>query len=221
MQYTSYNFQAVGKIPHYNVITNDWKFSNATPSVEFSAAEYDPVSKKIVMLGLDGLVIYDPATQVKTTAIDLRAETRIRNEQGGLVSGGELGINSRLVYFPPNQKMYYFDRGKKRVYEVTLDRSDFRKSQIVQLTTTGTVSPHYQPSYAYDAVNKIIGGGIYANKFYAFDPVTKTWHVEDIQGGNVGHQAYQALEYDDVNNVYILITEARQTWAYRYKRPAQ
>jgi hypothetical protein len=30
--------------------------------------------------------------------------------------------------------------------------------------------------------------------------------------------AFHAIVYDDVNNVYVFITEARQTWAYRYAK---
>jgi hypothetical protein len=215
--YTSYNFRAVGKIAHYNLATDRWSFSDSPPELQWPAAEYDPLSKKVVMLGLDGLMIYDPVTRTKGTVLDVTRQ-QLPSEHGPPVSHGTLRYNNHLVYFPPNHKMYYFDRFDKRVFEVTLDRSDFAKSRIVALATTGTASPHGEPGYAYDSVNQIIGGGVHANKFYAFNPVTKAWTSRDIQGGKPGNQAYHALGYDEVNNVYIFVSEARQTWAYRYAR---
>ena len=34
--------------------------------------------------------------------------------------------------------------------------------------------------------------------------------------GTIGTQAFHAIDYDPVNNVFVFITEARRTWAYRY-----
>jgi hypothetical protein len=42
--------------------------------------------------------------------------------------------------------------------------------------------------------------------------------VEAIQGGAPGSQAFHAITYDDVNNVYVFVTDRRETWAYRYRR---
>jgi hypothetical protein len=58
---------------------------------------------------------------------------------------------------------------------------------------------------------------VHGNRFYAFNPVTKSWTTKDIQGGSPGNQAFHAVAYDDVNNVFLFVTEDRQTWAYRYK----
>jgi hypothetical protein len=215
--YNGFNFVAPGKIGHFNLATNEWTFSDAPNEMQWPGAEYDPVSKKIIMLGLDGLMVYDPATKTKALAIDV-TRRYIPDEQGSLFSHGILRYNNNLVYFPPNQKMYYFDRFDKRVIEITLDRSNFGNSQIVVLNTSGTPSPHGEPGYAYDSVNKIIGGAVHNNKFYAFDPLTKSWTAKDVLGGAPGNQAFHAIGYDDVNNVFLFITEDRQTWAYRYKK---
>lgn len=45
-------------------------------------------------------------------------------------ASGELSFGQNLVYFPPNQKMYYI-LNNGGVYEVTLNRSDFSKTTIV------------------------------------------------------------------------------------------
>jgi hypothetical protein len=216
-KYTSYDFRAAARITHYGLDTKQWAFTSVTPERQWPAAEYDPVSKKIVMLGLDGLMIYDPATKVKSTVIDV-ATRRIPDEKGGYLSHAVFRYNNHMVYFPPNQKMYYFDRFDKRVVEITLDRSNFSNSQFLVLNTTGTPSPHGEPGYAYDGANQIIGGGVHENKFYAFNPAKKSWTDQTVQGGAPGSQAFHAIGYDDVNNVFIFITADRRTWAYRYGR---
>jgi hypothetical protein len=216
-KYTSYDFRAAARIAHYGLDTHQWTFSKALPERQWPAAEYDPISKKIIMLGLDGLMIYDPVTKVKSTVIDV-ATRRIPDEKGGYLSHGVFRYNNHMVYFPPNQKMYYFDRFDKRVVEITLDRSNFSNSQFLVLNTTGTPSPHGEPGYAYDAANQIIGGAVHDNKFYAFNPAKKSWSEQAVQGGAPGNQAFHAIGYDDVNNVFIFITADRRTWAYRYAR---
>jgi hypothetical protein len=214
--YNGFNFVTPGKIGQFNLSTNQWTFSDSPNEMQWPAAEYDPVSKKIIIIGLDGVMVYDPITKVKTKVIDLSSRY-IPDDMGNLLSFGVVRYNNHLVYFPPNQKMYYFDRFDKRVIEISLDRTNFSNSQIVVLTTSGMPSPHGEPGYAYDSVNKIIGGGVYNNKFYAFNPVTKSWTAQDILGGAPGNQAFHAIGYDDVNNVFMFITEGRQTWGYRYK----
>jgi hypothetical protein len=215
--YNSFNFVTPGKIGHFNLATNEWTFSDAPNEMQWPAAEYDPVSKKIIIIGLDGFEIYDPVTKAKVKAIDLSTRY-IPDDKGNLLSFGVFRYNNNLVYFPPNQKMYYFDRFDKRVIEITLDRSNFSNSEIVVLNTSGTPSGHGEPGYAYDSANQIIGGAVYNNKFYAFNPLTKSWTSQDILGGSPGNQAFHAIGYDDVNNVFLFITEDRQTWAYRYKK---
>jgi hypothetical protein len=215
--YNGYNFRATGKIAHYNFSTNQWSFSNSAPDTVWGAAEYDPVSKKIVMLSTEGLFVYDPVTKVKTRVIDL-SYYHIRDETGALMQN-LLHYNNNLVYYPPNDKMYYFERFTKRVYEITLNRSSPSKSTIQRLATTGTPPAHSEPGFAYDSANKIIGGAVYGNKFSAFNPLTRTWTTSTIQGGAPGSQAFHAINYDPVNNVFVFITQTRETYAYRYRKP--
>ncbi|MDD4891962.1 MAG: hypothetical protein PHU85_18740, partial [Phycisphaerae bacterium] len=70
---------------------------------------------------------------------------------------------------------------------------------------------------AYDASNKVIGGGVTNNRFYVFDPAKSTWASQEIQGGKPGTMIYHCLAYDPVNNVYVFIAGGK-TWAYRWKR---
>jgi hypothetical protein len=214
-----YSFWSGAKIPHFNLGTNQWTFSNATPEMKFSAAEYDPVSKKVIVLGLDCLCIYDPVTKQKWTAIDFTKQYAVTDQAGNFISKDVLRYNNQLVYYPPNQKLYYFDRFAQAVYEVTLNRADFGKSKIQRIATTGQHSGHDEPGYAYDSVNQIIGGGVRDNIFYAFNPMTKSWTAKMIQGGTPGTQAYHAINYDPVNNVFVFLSVSgadRHTWAYRY-----
>jgi hypothetical protein len=142
---------------------------------------------------------------------------------GNKLSDGELGGWCHLVYFPPNQRFYYFDRhyNPLRVYELQLDRTDFSKSTVTRIATTGTPPPSHEHGYDYDAANQTIGGGVTNSKFYAFDPAAKTWDEKTIQGGSPGSMAFHALGYDPVNNVFIFLDDdafGKHTWAYRYKK---
>lgn len=201
------------KVAHYNLLTNTWSFSpTASPGGDSEApgTAYDPISGKIVMLGAYGMWIYDPVKRIKTKVIkDLYKP--------------DPGYANDLVYYPPNQKMYYFNRNFDQVWEITLDRTNFSNSTITVLPTTGTYPPHGEPGYAYDAVNQIIGGAISSNRFYAFNPKTKSWTNELIQGGSPGDLAFHTLAYDPVNNVFFFFNDWRlgngaKMWAYRYKR---
>jgi hypothetical protein len=101
------------------------------------------------------------------------------------------------------------------VWEVLLNRTDPTSSTVSQLPATGPAPSHDEPGYAYDPVHKIIGGAITNDMFYAFDPATNSWSARAL-GGNPGTAAFHAVSYDPVDNVFLFVTEARHTWAYRY-----
>jgi hypothetical protein len=104
---------------------------------------------------------------------------------------------------------------------VNVNRNDFSRSTITRLETTGTPPPPLPIGYAYDPVNKVIGGGPLRNVFYAFDPVSKAWAEQVIKGGTPGSIAFHAIDYDPVNNVFIFLTDrssGNRTWAFRYSR---
>jgi hypothetical protein len=219
--YTSYNWAARGRIAHYNLAANEWSFSDAPTFLNWPAAEYDPVSGRIIVLGTDGLETYDPRTRTRTMAIDLRRTYGVKDEKGKTLLASTLSYNNHLVFYPPNQNMYYFERTKRTVFEITLDRRDFSRTRIRRMETIGTHPSHRQPGYAYDPVNRIIGGAVFQNHFHAFDPLERSWTSRRIEGGDPGSQAYQALAYDSRHNVFVFLTDeagGRRTWAYRYAR---
>jgi hypothetical protein len=194
----------------YDIEGGAWEFlSDPTWTGGFGseAAEYDPVSDKVVMLGGAGLFLYDPGTRTASTAMT-----------GDDLGWVDLGYANHLVYYPPNQRMYYFNRNSGTVWELTLDRADFGASSVVELETTGPYPPHGEPGFDFDWVSQIIGGAVHENRFYAFDPETLAWSVEDIRGGSPGSQSFHALAYDPVDNVFVFVTDDRHTWAYRYRR---
>ena len=204
------------RIAHYDLEAQQWTYSAARANDRWyfaAAAAVDPISKKIIIVGPNAqagagnLWVYDPVNQQVTT--------------GPAVP--DTGYSNNLVYFPPNQKMYLMARGTPTtVFEVTLDRSDWRASTVTRVTDmTGTPSSA-ETGWAYDAVNQIIGGGVNEGTFYAYDPATRTWTSRTIQpraGGSIGTVAFHALDYDPVNNVYVFVTDkasGRRTWVYRY-----
>lgn len=195
------------RIAHYDPRKRTWTWSKSDTSgfEEANSAEYDPVSGLIVLLDRGGLWTYDPVTQSKEKRLDHRKP---------------LGYANNLVYFPPNQRMYFFNRNDHSVWEVALDRADFGRSTLTKLEFTGTYPPHGEPGFAYDPVGRIIGGAVQDGRFYAFDPAARTWTDLAIQGGAPGKMAFHCIDYDPVDNVFIFLSDAEsggRTWAYRHR----
>ncbi len=152
-QYDLNNFRNLGKIWHYNVANKTWHPSTASPAgwTKYgTATEYDPISGKIILIDRLSMHTYDPKTEIVTKHID-----HIRPE---------LWYGMDLVYYPPNQKMYYIINNGT-VFEVNLDRTDFSKSTITEMTDiTGSRPLGQLPNiddldatgWAYDSVNHII-----------------------------------------------------------------
>ncbi len=214
----SYEYSRLGHVAHFNVSTKTWSFSATAPGdgSDFAASEYDPVSRKIVLLDRHRMYVYDPITRIRTTVIT----------DSSSIAGADLGYANHLVYYPPNQKMYYFNRNSRQVFELSIDRNDFSKSTIQMLSTTGMYPAHQEPGFAYDSVNRIIGGSVLNNTFYVFNPRTRTWTNEVVQGGIPGKQGFHALGYDPLNNVFLFVTDVQsprgaRTWAYRYRNAKQ
>jgi hypothetical protein len=202
-----------GPTAHYDPDTRAWSFSSTANndfggSDPYPAAEYDPVSGLIVIVAHTGLWTYDPVTRVRTARADYNLD---------------LGYANNLVYFPPNQKMYYITReSPTQVWEVTLDRANWAASTIVRLNVTGAVPNSQESGWAYDSWNQIIGGGVAGGVFYAFDPLTARWSSAVMQrasGPPVGTQAFHCLDFDPVDGVFLFLTEydsGGRMWAYRY-----
>jgi hypothetical protein len=199
--------------------TAKWRYSSRfrLPWSYHSAAEYDPISGMVIVVGSTrgsgegGMWIYDPLAEKVVGFVDPVAYSNIDNN---------------LVYFPPTGKMYLFVRsGPTVVMELTLDREDWSKSRATVVAASGEPPPGGTTGYAYDTRNKVIGGGVSDGKFYAFDPLKKEWSsqviaLQSTNGAKLKRVLFHLLDYDPVNNVYIIISgkKTRHTWAYRYRK---
>jgi hypothetical protein len=211
-----------GHVAHFDRSAGEWSFSPTADgsttelSVDLPASEPDPQSGKIVLVSRSGLSIYEPATRTYTHVSDT-----INTPTGPQADLSHLLYANHLVYSPPDDTFYLFVRSMPvAVYAVKLDRNDPTMSTIDYVTTTGSTSPHQEPGYAYDETNHVIGGGVQDNVFYAFDPATKAWTSHSFNGGQPGTQAFHAIGYDAVDNVFVFVTDSssgRHTWAYRLK----
>lgn len=198
-----------GLIAHYNINNKTWRFTVSPPWSSYSASEVDPISGQIIVYDyLTGLWVYDPATGTTPTKVLSFTD-------------GAMGYGKNLVYFPPNDRFYYFGEAG-RTWEVSVVRSgsDVTAASI-QEVAIGSGPSLPETGFAYDAKNKVIGGGVYNNQFHIFNPISQVWAVKTIQvegGGSVGTQAFHALDYDPVANVYIFISDYNSgfhVWAYR------
>jgi hypothetical protein len=221
---TSDPFFMSARVAHYGFQSGAWTFSSTAACGEvpaggqsYSSMEYDPVSGLIIILGRFGISTYDPNTRVKVRYV--RGDWgELKDSAGNFLADGALNGWCNLVYYPPFQRFYYMDRGYSplRVWELQLNRANWAQSTVSQIATTGTPPPSNESGFDYDSRNQIIGGGVANSKFYAFDPKTKAWTEKTIQGGAPGSVAFHALAYSPVDNVFLFLTPARHTWAYRY-----
>jgi hypothetical protein len=209
-----------GKVAHYDRRAGTWSFSaTANGSTNDLAgnlpgSEPDPISGKIVLFGVGGLSVYDPATRVYTHVADSLPDADGNDTQ---VIG--TGYANHLVYFPPDDRFYFFVRNRPvDVYALRFDRAQPAQSTVERVDSSGPTTTHDEPGYDYDAVNQVIGGGVQDSTFFAFDPATRSWSAHAIQGGDPGNQAFHALAYDPVDNVFVFVTDydsGQHTWAYR------
>ncbi|HEY7652067.1 MAG TPA: hypothetical protein VIG07_04535 [Methylomirabilota bacterium] len=205
-----------GKIAMYDPVAKTWSYSKAGTDgwEDFGTAEYDPVSGLVVVMDHESVWTYNPVTQAKTPRVAL--------------SFRGLGYAKNLVYFPPTRRMYYIadgnliveiDLGDGPSVKLRMRLVDDIKGDVPQLAETG---------FAYDPVNRIIGGGVLDGFFYAFDPVARRWTRQRMTpqpaGAFIGAVSYHTLDYDPVNHVFIFLTRQEsdaRTWAFRYSPPAK
>jgi hypothetical protein len=198
-----------GKMFLYNPETKAWTAkTTATNSAHVWSSEYDPLSGTIVSVGGGGLNVYDPIADSKTEPLS---------------SSTISGYADNLVYYPPIDKFYYMARGNPvMVYEVTLNRTTWNLSTIIEVTGMTGTPQTAETGWAYDTANKIIGGGVAKGVFYAYDPIQKTWDSASMQvqtGSASGITCYShCLDYDPVNRVFIMLGTDFHTWAYCYSR---
>jgi len=209
------------RIARFDFASGAWVYSKlAIPWYYASAAAFDPLTKKIVVVGYTDNIapgrvwLYDPATDTITA---------------GGAAPSNIGYANNLIYFPPTQKFYLISNGTVAgglaVFEVTLDRTNLAASSIAQVGgMSGSLPALIETGFAYDSKNKVIGGCVRNGLFYAYDPAAKLWTSRVMQtspvGGAIGTVAHHSLDYDPVNNVFIILTDYAsgfRTWAYRYQ----
>ena len=206
-----------GRVCWYDFDTRSWNYSqyaNAqTPWSYYSAAVLDPVSGKIIIAGLTpqagpgNVWIYDPATDTFVT---------------GSPFPSAVGYAHDIVYFPPDDNFYVFQTDG-RVWRMTLNRGNFAFSTVVALTVTGSrPAASARCGFAYDTVNKIIGGNVTNGTFYVFDPMTLAWSTTamQVEAGSVGvpDQTFHCLDFDADSGCFVLLSDFKNpaTWVYRY-----
>lgn len=184
------------------------------------AGEYDPLSGRGVYIGTGGYCVYDPIEDT----LFIRTSPRVSSNYG------------ELVYFPPNDRFYYFSSvyngtDTTKVEEISLDRINWTGTTARRILNPAGEAPQASTSsdapetgYAYDSVNQIIGGAFRNNCFYSFDPLTSAWTKTAMNmspaGSSFDRQNYHCVDYDPVDNVFIFLAgpyNNRRTWAYRYK----
>ncbi len=202
-----------GTVAAYDPVGKLWSYSSVRPKWDLGAAEYDPIAQKVILLSQYGLWSYDPISR-----------TSSQHLTQSQVPDSRLGYGNNLVYFPPNQKMYDIAReSPTRVFEVSLDRADLGKSNVVEMSGMTGVPDSQESGWAFDSVHQVIGGGIKNGQFYSFNPITKTWKaqvmkVQSSSSTTVGTMAFHALAFDPVNRVFVFISDyasGRHVWAYR------
>jgi hypothetical protein len=158
------------RIAHYDLEAKQWAYSAVRADDYWyyaAASAVDPVSKRILIVGLStdanpGRVwLYDPVTETVAT---------------GPGVPDEVGYGNNLVYFPPNDKFYLMAQGSPtQVYEITIDRTNLSVSSVVLVPGTGAAPTTDEAGWAYDARNRVIGGGIKDGRFHTYDPLANRW----------------------------------------------
>jgi hypothetical protein len=210
-----------GPIANFDLDARTWSFESVvSPGHEnIEASERDPMTGRFVILGSSGLSTWDPATSTAVQHVRTYDGATLNDSSGAEADMSALGYANHLTYYPPTDTFYYFVRGESDVWALALDRTDYARSTLDRISTTGPACPHQEPGYDYDAVSAIIGGGVTDGTFYAFDPRTATWSSHAIDG-DPGTQAFHALGYDPIDNVFVFRTDydsGSRTWAYRFR----
>lgn len=197
----------------YSPVAKTWRTGLAqVPFDTLGTSEFDPVSGNVVLLSQYGMYVYTPTLNTFAKHLDQFPM--------------DMGYANNMVFFPPNGKFYYLTRGSQaKVFELTLDRTDYDNSSLREVTgISGTAPGTGETGWGYDSVNRIIGGGVTDGVFFAFDPLANAWtrrvmQAQSATGRAVGSVAFHALAYDPVDGVFVFISDAasgRRVWAYRF-----
>ena len=172
-------------------------------------AEYDPISKKIIgFRGWYSVHAFDPVT---------RKSEKIHDK-----TSGASGYEGSLVYCPLDTKMYLFNSRNSKVWSLTLNRDDLKKSTFQDLGdewVDDNIKKDITPSFIYDAKRKVFAGGIRNGIFYTFSPVTKKWNgikMNGVKGKFPLSMGTNIFIYDPIDDVYIFIgRDINRKWHHR------
>jgi hypothetical protein len=196
---------------HFNFETETWSFgSTAVPTSEYSASEYDPILKKIFVIGdfSGNFKTYEPTTKLTTLHTGFTKEI----DSGGADSTA-FETNGCLVFCPKDGKHYFFSLSAV-AFRIEANRANLNSgSKSVKLTVTGTV-----PTSGTGEMVKMVwvpgiekfAGWIKAGNIYTFEPITKVWAEIALNvlggAGSIGNQAFHCLAYTPVDDVMIFTT---------------
>ncbi|HLX29943.1 MAG TPA: hypothetical protein VKV24_15795 [Casimicrobiaceae bacterium] len=177
-----------GNVGFYDPVAREWEDTGVAGGPPASAWCEDPVSGVLLGHYEGAFVVYDP-----------RVRKFIRNTQLNAIP--YFGYGGNLVYFPPQDKFYYFGRnvdpatGHNHVWEYALDRTAWSPRYTKPAANSQYGSPmdtnaHPMPPtgdtrFVYDAANKLIVGGICQNLVCAFKPLGNNageWYQQDAPG---------------------------------------
>ena len=132
-----------------------------------------------------------------------------------------VGYAHDLVYFPPND-CFYALQTDGQVWRVVLDRGALARSTVTALNVTGQrPAGSGRCGFAFDSVNRRIGGNVADGIYYAFDPAALTWSATsmkvEVGSKGVPDQVFHCLDFDTESGCFILLGEpgTAPTWIYR------
>lgn len=211
-----------GTIMHYDPITKVWEDTGVPVMQPAAAYCEDPVSGVIFGIwqgGPGGFDVYDPVKKERVASWDWARQ--------------ELGYAGNCVYYPPNDKFYYFARGEdSKVFEFALDRTNYGvtfttrpapwdASQTCRWLDTNQRSQSYDCGYDYDAANQLIVGGLANGKLYGFNPLGNSkgeWTEMEVPGAV--HNTFHCHAYSPQDNVHVIIglgtDNAKHTFVVRW-----
>jgi hypothetical protein len=189
-------FVTAGQIAHLDLNALTWDWENTTPPQtdgsdtgmpQFGAVEWDPVARNFLWLNSHYLATYDPITRVKLKQLDISTVAGSKHlvNEAGTVVANTIDIAGCLNYRPVDDCFYYFTRtNTNQVWKIDVRNGYI--TNLVLLTTTGTPPPstsaNLEHPVRYDPGNDLFLTGPFSNKFYGFNPATKEWLSQTING---------------------------------------
>jgi len=189
----------------YDFATGRWEMVPPVPFGGYGdAAEYDPLTMKVVGVSASGFAIWDPQTRT-SQPFSLRPKV---NAYAGT-----------LAYNPRDTAMYGFPV-KTDPWRLELDRAEPSKSKLTLLQPGGMAPPKVECAFAWDEANSVFGGNIQDGIAFGYDPVKNTWTSQAIAGLEGVSLVFHCLIYDPVSAVFVCIgsgpkTKGRRTYAFK------